>query len=363
MKIVIDLRIFSTKAGGIGRYNQKFLEELVKIDHKNKYILLFKEDPNIKLPDNFSIQICDCAWYSFKEQFVVPYMLYQINPDLVYFPHFNVPILYSGKFVVTIHDLIMTKFPSKRSTTHSKFFFKVKYWFYNQVIRHAVFNAEKIIAVSKFTADDIKKYFNLGEEEAKKIQVVYEGVIEPKPSQSQNLYLPENYFLYVGNAYPHKNLEFLMATFGDFIKKYPDYHLVLVGEKNYFYKRLEKENITKNIIFTGHLSDNKLAGYYKNALAYIFPSLYEGFGLPPLEAMTYAVPVLSSNESCLPEILEDSVLYFNPKDKNDLLAKMEDIIKQPELRDKLIKSGQEQIKKYSWEKMARNIWEIFENLV
>jgi len=363
MKIVIDFRIFSTKAGGIGRYNQKLLEELVKIDDKNQYVLLFKEDPNLKLPSNFSIQICDCGWYTLKEQFVIPYMLYQISPDLVYFPHFNVPIFYSGKFVVTIHDLIMTKFPSKRSTTHSRLFFKIKYWFYNQVIRHAVVNSEKIIAVSQFTANDIVKYFKLKDSEAKKIKVVYEGVAKPEINNELNLNLPANYFFYVGNAYPHKNLDFLLATFKEFSKKHPEYHLILGGDKNYFYKRLEKKHKQQNIIFAGHLSDDVLGAYYKNAKAYIFPSLYEGFGLPPLEAMAYGVPVLSSDQSCLPEVLGGAALYFDPKDQNDLLQKMENISSQTELREKLIQAGQEQIKKYSWAKMAKNIWEIFENLV
>ncbi|PLX26110.1 hypothetical protein C0580_00495 [Candidatus Parcubacteria bacterium] len=363
MKIAIDFRIFGTKPGGIGRYNQKLLEELIKIDHENEYILLFKEDPELSLPKNFHIQICDCQWYSLKEQFVIPYTLYQINPDLVYFPHFNVPIFYSGKFVVTIHDLIMTKFPSQRATTHSKVFFKLKYWFYNQVIRHAVINAEKIIAVSKFTAKDIKEYFDLNDQENQKIEVVYEGVSSMVASQKEAYNLPEKYFLYVGNAYPHKNLDFLVEAFDDFSKKHPEYKLILVGNKNYFYKRLEKNTKNQNVIIVGHVADDLLASYYKNAKAYVFPSLYEGFGLPPLEAMAHDIPVLSSNSSCLPEILEDSVLYFDPKDKNDLLDKMEEIISQSQLKLELIKSGREHIKKYSWEKMGKNILDIFQNLV
>jgi glycosyltransferase involved in cell wall biosynthesis len=161
MKIVIDFRIFGTKSGGLGRYNQEFLKHLKNLDQKNEYILLFKEDPKLNLPDNFKMQICNCHWYSIKEQIVLPWVLYKLKPDLVHFTHFNVPIFYYGKFVVTIHDLIMTKFPSQRASTLSPVLFKVKYWFYKQVIRNAVKNSKKIIAVSKFTAKDIKEYFKL----------------------------------------------------------------------------------------------------------------------------------------------------------------------------------------------------------
>ena len=126
---------------------------------------------------------------------------------------------------------------------------------------------------------------------------------------------------------------------------------------------MEKEAKCQNIIFAGYIADDKLASYYQNAKAFIFPSLYEGFGLPPLEAMANDLPVLSSNASCLPEVLEHTVLYFDPKDKNDLLIKMEEIITQPELRQNLIKAGREQIKKYSWSSMAKNILDIFQNLV
>jgi glycosyltransferase involved in cell wall biosynthesis len=362
MRIVIDFRIFGTKPGGLGRYNQEFLTELKKLDQSNKYILLFKEDPEINLPDNFKIHICDCHWYGIKEQIILPWLLYKLKPDLVHFTHFNVPILYTGNFVVTIHDLIMTKFPSRKASTLNIYLFKIKYWFYKQVIRNAVKNSKKIIAVSKFTAKDIKSYFELNDEEVKKIEVIYEGVSKDISTQKEPFQLPQNYFLYVGNAYPHKNLEFLIRTFRQFLKKYPEYYLILIGNKNYFYKCLEKESDCPNIIFKGYVGDDKLANYYKNAKAYVFPSLYEGFGLPPLEAMSYGLPVLSSDSTCLPEILGHNALYFDPEDQIDLMQKMEEIINNKELRDNLIKTGYKQIDKYSWHKMTKEIIEVYNKL-
>jgi len=363
MKIVIDLRIFGTKPGGIGRYNQEFLNQLKKLDYDNEYILIFKEDPHISLPDNFKIEICDCHWYGIKEQIVLPWLLYKLKPDLVHFPHFNVPIIYWGNFIVTIHDLIMTKFPSKRSTTLNSVWFKIKYFLYKQVIRNAVVNSKAVIAVSKFTAQDIREYFKLSDRQYSKIRVIYEGIYDYINSQKQPFQLPQNYFLYVGNAYPHKNLEFLIKAFNNFWKKHPEYYLVLVGNKNYFYERLERENKCPNVIFQGYVPDDKLANYYKNAKAYVFPSHYEGFGLSPLEAMSYGLPVLSSNSSCLPEVLDHSALYFDPYDLKDLENKMSDIVRNEDLRNQLIRSGYKQIERYSWTKMTQEILEIYKNLV
>ncbi len=365
MRIVIDLRIFGPSLGGLGRYNEKLLEYLSKLDKTNNYILLFKKDPKLDLPDNFKIKICNYHWYSLKEQLLLPFVLYKLKPDLVHFTHFNIPFLYNGKYIVTIHDLIMTKFPSKRSSKLNRLFFVVKRMGYNLVIKRAVKKSIKIIAVSKFTAKDIKKYFKLNKKESKKIKIIYEGITKVDNSISENIGLPDNYFLYIGNAYPHKNLEFLIKVFSKFIKKNKDYNLILIGKNNYFYTRLKQyakeilqEDIDK-IIFTGFVPDKYIANYYANAKAYIFPSLYEGFGLPPLEAMNYNLPVLSSKESCLPEILEDSALYFNPYDEEDLLNKMYNIINNNGLRNDLISKGKEQIKKYSWSKMVKKILELY----
>jgi glycosyltransferase involved in cell wall biosynthesis len=362
MKIVIDFRIFSTRAGGLGRYNQEFLNELKKIDQKNQYVLLFKEDPLIDLPANFKIKICNFHWYGLKEQIVLPWLLYKLKADLVHFPHFNVPVFYFGKFVVTIHDLIMTKFPSRKASTLNIFLFKIKYYFYQQVIKNAVKRAQIIIAVSKFTAKDIKEYFHLGDKEAEKIKTVYEGLSTYLDVKKSDLKTPQNYFLYVGNAYPHKNLGFLVSVFKEFWQNHPEYYLILVGQKNYFYDQLAKDSNCPNLIFAGHVPDDKLAEYYKGAKAYIFPSLYEGFGLPPLEAMSYGLPVLSSSSSSLPEILGHSALYFDPLDKEDLKKKMSDIISDEALRDNLVRAGYKQIDKYSWSKMAQEILDIYKNI-
>ncbi len=368
MRIVLDLRIFGPQFGGLGRYNQKMLSLLCVLDQKNHYIVLLKENLlELKLPANFEIKIVPYHWYSLKEQLFLPGILRKLKPDLVHFPHFNVPIFYFGKFIVTIHDLIMTKFPSVRTTSLNKFIFIFKRLAYRLTIFLAVKKAVKIIAVSKFTADDIKNYFHLTSKEKEKIAVVYEGLSLDIETATKKINLPEKFLLYVGNAYPHKNLEFLIKVFSTWQASHSEFALVLVGNKNYFYQRLEKyvqdnfEHIKDKIIFAGFVPDELLVNYYQKAQVYIFPSLYEGFGLPPLEAQIHKLPVLSSSSSCLPEILGDSVLYFDPKDEMDCQLQLNKILTDETLRKNLQTKGQEQVKKYSWEKMVKQIINIYQS--
>lgn len=371
MRIILDFRIFGPECGGLGRYNQKLLENLVKIDQKNEYIILRRDfSPKIDLPKNFRIKIVNIKWYSLSEQLLLPLLIYGLKPDLVHFPHFNVPMLYRGKYVITIHDLIVSHFPSIKASTLGRFTFYIKRWAYNLTIKNAIHKAYKIIAVSKFTKQDIVEYFKLSTKQAEKIKVIYEGVsfqdFFKGADQNLEIKLPANFFLYVGVAYPHKNLEFLVDAFAEYLKYYPDYFLILVGKRNYFYARLEQyikqnyKNIADKIIYKGFVPDLELSAYYKQASAFIFPSLYEGFGLPPLESMQHGTVVVSSRSSCLPEVLGEAALYFDPTNKQDLVNKLEIIVKNQTLKDKLVLKGQELVKKYTWEKMANEVKEIYD---
>jgi glycosyltransferase involved in cell wall biosynthesis len=368
MRIILDFRIFGPECGGLGRYNQKLLENLVKIDQENEYIILRRDfSPKINLPKNFRIKIVNIKWYSLSEQILLPLLIYSLKPDLVHFPHFNVPMLYRGKYVITIHDLIVSHFPSIKASTLGRFTFYIKRWAYNLTIKNAIHKADKIIAVSKFTKQDIVEYFKLSTKQAEKIKVIYEGISFKDANQNLEIKLPANFFLYVGVAYPHKNLEFLVDAFAEYLKYYPDYFLILIGKRNYFYARLEQyikqnyKNIVDKIIYKGFVPDLELSAYYKQASAFIFPSLYEGFGLPPLESMQHGTVVVSSRSSCLPEVLGEAALYFDPTNKQDLVNKLEIITKNTELKNNLIAKGQVLVTKYSWTEMTKQIMKIYSN--
>lgn len=369
MRIGIDARFFGSVGKGLGRYTQKLIENLERIDKENQYyIFLRKEnwDEYQSQSTNFLKVIADIPWYGFREQLQLPKLLKKFELDLVHFPHFNVPIFYRGKFVVTIHDLILFHYPTKRTSSLSPFFYFFKKLAHRLVIRNAVKKSEKILAVSRHTKDDIEKYFSIP---AGKIAVTYEAIdisrktineLIGKILEKYGIIKP--YILYVGNAYPHKNLERLVLVFREIAKKHPHLHMVFVGKEDYFYKRLKEyvaQNFAKNVIFADYVPDEHLPVVYREALLYVFPSLYEGFGLPPLEAMTENIPVASSNASCLPEILGDAAVYFDPNAMAEMAETIEKAISNRELRKELIKKGKQQVKKYSWEKMAQETLEIY----
>lgn len=163
-----------------------------------------------------------------------------------------------------------------------------------------------------------------------------------------------SYLLYVGNLYPHKNISVLIQAAEKLKLK-----LKIVCARNVFKSRLPKSEYVE---YLGRISDEELVHLYKSALCFVFPSKIEGFGLTGLEAMALGCPVVAANASCLPEIYEEAALYFNPDDVNDLVSKMTLVNTGRDLRKELIKKGLLQVKKYSWAKMAKQTWEIYQNV-
>lgn len=373
MRIGIDARFWGPGGKGLGRYTQKLIEKLESIDRENQYfVFLTEENFSEYVPKNKNFQkvLADYRWYSFSEQWNMPRLLNKYKLDLVHFPHFNVPLFYVRPFVITIHDLILLHFPTIRSTTLNWAWYWLKFLAYKLVIWSAIHRARKIITVSEFTKKDILENYAVLES---KIEVTYEAADnvesvsvadEKKSGQTLAKYgIIRPYILYVGNAYPHKNLERLISAFAQVHQGNRELKLVLVGKEDYFYRRLKsivaKKKIS-NVIFAGFVADSDLNEVYREAMVYAFPSLYEGFGIPPLEAMAMGVPVASSNHSCMREILGESALYFDGRNEKDIAEKIEKIISDVELRNDLIRKGSEQVKKYSWEKMAKKTLKIYE---
>jgi glycosyltransferase involved in cell wall biosynthesis len=326
--------------------------------------------------------LADVRWYGIKEQLAFPKIIKKENLDLIHFTHFNVPIFCPVKFVVTVHDLILTKYPTMRATTLGPVRYCFKNLLYKIVIWTAVKRARKIIAVSEFTKKDIIEKFKISEE---KIIVTYEGAsslaggreadrrfygIEEIINNDKKILLGYNitspYLLYVGNAYPHKNLEGLLRVFSKIKKEDADFahnfNLVLVGKDDYFYKRVKEyafglgliseDSSNTKVIFPGYVPDKDLEAMYRIAIAYVFPSFYEGFGLPPLEAMAHGCPIVSSDQASMPEILGQAALYFDPHDEVEMEEKIKEIILNDGLKRELVRRGFEQVKKYDWEECA-----------
>lgn len=380
MRIGIDARMYgpSVGGGGLGRYVEQLVTELQKIDRENHYILfLKKENANactLTAP-NFRKHVADVHWYTLAEQARMPGFIAKERLDLMHFPHWNVPLRCPVPFVVTIHDLILLEEPnSNRSTTLPPPLYRLKHAAYRKVLRHAVEKSRAVIAVSQYTKQSILKYFPDVPEG--KVHVIYEGVTPlRKQSESKttrgNAPLPpairDPYFLYVGNAYPHKNLEALLHAFSFFHKLHPNIQLVLAGRHDFFYDRLAQEldeiDIPNDrVVFVGSPSDEELDALYKGASLYLFPSRLEGFGLPPLEAMSHGVPVAASNRSSIPEILGDAAVYFSPDDIEEMVRIMEKALIDEELRSQLVEKGRERVQRYSWSAMASEIKQLYKHI-
>lgn len=371
--IGIDARLYGPLGKGLGRYTQEIVDNVIALnaDNETKYVIFLS-------PDNFDEFICPSdkvrkelivsRWYTIGEQFEVPYKWWRSGVDLMHFPHFNVPLFKLGSYVVTIHDLILTKFPTPRASKLNPLIYWLKNKAYRLIISSAAKMAKKIITVSEFTKRDLIEQFKVKEDI---IEVTYEGVANLTKAKdslfvskldnktilsSYNIRVP--FLLYIGNAYPHKNLEALIKAFAELHVKNPDLKLVMVGKEDYFYNRVkdfarstnlwQKEDFNSPIIFTGYVPDVDLKILFKEASLYIFPSLYEGFGLPPLEAMAHDCPVVSSNRASMPEVLGGAALYFNPENKEEMISAIEKVLNNQAEKDRLITLGREQIKKYSW---------------
>lgn len=371
MKIGIDARFYGSIGKGLGRYTQKLIEHLEHIDQKNQYVVFMRKenfDEYQPMNKNFTKVLADYRWYTFSEQLFLPLLLRKQKLDLMHFPHFNVPLLYSGNFIITIHDLILIHFPTLRSTMLNPIWYWVKYAAYKLAIWSAIKRSNKIITVSQFSKKDILERYEISEN---KVLVTWEACDDfcrvSKDSFNQVLEkygIIKQYILYVGNAYPHKNLEKLVEAFEQVLSIFPDMRLALVGKEDFFYARLKKfvkERNIRNVQFLGFVNDQELDVLYRFAQCYVFPSLYEGFGLPPLEAMAKGTPVVSSNHPCMQEIYEDAAFYVDARDSQKLADGILKVLNDQALRNELIDKGYRQIEKYSWEKMARETLDVYEN--
>lgn len=370
MLIGIDARMYGPNVGGggLGRYVEQLVLELQKIENNDRYILFLKKNNfnDCKITkENFTKKIIDIHWYTIKEQLFLGKNIDNQKLDLIHFPHWNVPLNIKTPFVVTIHDLILLEEPfSSRTTTRNKLVHKIKYIAYKKVLKHAITNSKHIIAISQYTKDAILKYFpNIPSE---KITVIYQGVtkLNTPDDQIPKVEVPDDYLLYVGNAYPHKNLNTLIEAFVEINKHNPEIHLVLAGKKDVFYERLNEfiklqKSVLDKIKIIPNPSDTDISNLYKKAKMYVFPSRIEGFGLPALEAMQFNVPVASSDTGALREILQDAAIFFSPTNKKDIAKTINELLNNTNLQNSLIKKGNNRTQMFSWSKTAEQTKRIY----
>jgi glycosyltransferase involved in cell wall biosynthesis len=352
--IVIDARI---RRASTGRYVDRLLDHLQNIDHIHHYtILLAPDDTWLPHSPNFRPLPCPFPQFSFNplDQIRFTRQLRKLNPDLVHFTMTQQPVPYLGRIVTTTHDLTMFRFV-RRGTTPVPVF-ALKMGLYRFLVRWSHFKSDRIIVPTNFVAQDLIDY---QPSTKKRIVVTYEASEPPLAATGKRPAAVEahnNFLLYVGTAFPHKNLQRLVEAFDILHRDRPNLKLVLTGKHDIHRQELadfaKRFPSAKNIIFTGFVSDEELKWLYEHCAAYTFASLSEGFGLPPLEAMTYHAPVVASNASCIPEVCGDAAHYFDGLKPHDMAQKIAEVLDDTKLRAQLIKNGTQQVKKYSWERMA-----------
>lgn len=372
MKILLDARLYGPENTGLGRYVMNLVENLVKVDRRNSYTILLRKKyfDRLNLPSKWKKVQADFRHYSLSEQLKLPRIISRTKPDIVHFPHFNVPLFYSGRYVVTIHDILMHRQKGLEATTLNPFSYVFKRLGYKLVFGHAVKAAAKVIVPSAFVKKEVTDYYGLDKD---KVVVTYEGFDEKFLPTGLGLKvlrkysLEDPYFIYAGNAYPHKNLKRLIEALVLLNqKKDKQISLAIVSARNFFVSRLEKLikklNAAPYVKLLGFVSDAELGALYLNARAFVFPSLSEGFGLPGLEAMSVGTLVLASDIPVLKEVYKAHASYFNPYDYTSIEKAMEDVLSLEALaRKEKIEEAREFAKRYSWDKMARETLKVYES--
>lgn len=352
MHITIDCRMWGEKFGGIGRYTKEIV--LYLITHKNwEFSLLYSTQAfkDLQFDQNKNIQLipCDAKIFSLKEQWEVWKKVPRC--DLFWSPYMNIPFIRTRakKQVVTLHDVFHIANPQYYSKL--KQIAIAPYYFFSTR------NSNLILTVSQFSKSEILKYF--GKRIANKVSVVYNGCeIQEDNIVAKNI--GKKYFLFVGSIKPHKNLKNALLGFKEFSND--DYQFIIVGKKEGFITGdnevfdlvtlINKEK--EKVLFTGNINDQELYAWYKGASALIMPSLYEGFGLPIVEAMHFNIPIISSDIPVLKEIGKKYISYFNPYDPSSIKEKMVQIsqhttsVSYPKWR--------------TWAETAENIAQLFEQI-
>lgn len=345
--ITVDVRMICSS--GIGTVIQNILERVIPQCTECFFYLIGKTDDLKKFKFSYFLNVscisCNAPIYSIQEQWEMMRKIPK-NTDILWVPHYNIPAFYKGKLLVTIHDVFPLAMPQYIDGLHKQVYAKMMF-------HEATRKAHHIICDSKFTKSELCKYIKVN---PKKISISYCGVDDYWSCTDQaEDDLPEKpYILYVGNVKPHKNLQRLIQAFS-LMKDIVPHNLIIIGKKNGFITGDSKaadlaEKLGDRVLFTDRISKNELRMYYREAAVFVFPSLYEGFGLPPLEAMAAGCKnIICSDIPVLREVYENSVKYMNPYDIQDIKKCMLEMIQS---RSDYSSIQKERLKKFSWDKAA-----------
>ena len=379
MKIGVDIRVLMDKNySGISEYTAQLLDAILRQDNINDYRLFYNSwhdlDGRLGSWRRQNTQIISTRWPNKIFNYILQKTLFYPrldkllgDPDIFWSPHFNFTSLEpSTKSVVTVHDLSFLRYPEYFSV-------RKNFWHRALGIKNILHRARAIVAVSENTRNDIIELIGISPD---KVRVIYSGnnlpVCSLSADEKKELVsrqgIQGRFILYVGNIEPRKNIAGLIKAF-DILKKqncYHDLELVLAGAPGWkdkeIYRTWQQSINQAQINFIGYIDQPTKEALYALAVAFSYPSFYEGFGFPPLEAMARGCPVVCSNVSSLPEVVGNAALLINPDRPEEIAQALSEVLSDKELAHDLSQAGQEQAKKFSWDRAAQQYLELFKSI-
>lgn len=365
MTIGIDAHMVGDNSGGNETYYRNLLIHLDKLNvHREINVYLYKDRQSEVSFNNMHV-----SWIKSKNPIIrnfieIPYIQMRDSISIMHMQYF-VPIFNPCPFIVSIHDICFEHF--------NNIFPRWKYIIQKILIPFSARNATKILTLSEYSKKDISTRYNIPED---KIVVTYCGVsdrfsVQADPCEARRyaqkkFNTGERYLLTVGNLQPRKNISRLITVYGNLLKssnRYPG-KLVIVGKSEWrselLVEAVRGSQLDEHVVFTGYVTEDDLVKLYNAAEIFIYPSIFEGFGLPPLEAMACGTPTLASNTSSIPEVVGSAALLFDPFDEKDIHEALVSCLKSPDMRKNLSSMGVAQAKKFSWDKTAGIVQNVYE---
>ena len=360
---------------GVGTYTRNIIRALARLDRENQYFLLGPEEKVSEigdLPENFK-SVAVLGPDTIRGYVQCQEAVSELGCDLVHVPHlFWLPRHLPCPYVLTVHDMLDHMY---RARSVSGLKSSVHFYLTRRVVR----NAARIFAVSRFTKSEVEKLFAIG---PSRIEVIYNAIdhrfLRGHASDADRLFLAERYqvtypfLLYAGRISPHKNLVRIIEAFSALKAEltkhdlYPDLKLIIIGDEVSKHPDLRRTvvrgGVQNDVRFLGFVPIEVLRIFYDAAKVFVFPSLYEGFGLPPLEAMAHGTPVLTSNTSSIPEVVGNAAVMVNPENVFEMMRALQCVLLDPSLREKLRQRGYEQVKKFSWDASAAKVLAGYEEV-
>jgi len=377
MRIVLDARYLDGSYSGIATYSRRLIEHLSSIDQENSYHVVVRPSfrERLDIGENFELLTYRPKPISWQSYFDIHKWLDQIQPDVFHSLAPHMPVFYPGKTILTVHDMqpfVDPEFSSKRIGPIQSAYSLFYRWAYP----NSIAKAKWVLCDSYATRDDVARILPGAVD---KLVVVRPGLDQTEPEEvtdgqrdsiRNKLGIRGRFFLYYGSTRPNKNLTTLVRAFGELVhfEETPqDVQLVLVVKKDRFFKETQKIinqlNLSDRVVVCSPLKPAEQRALLSAALSFVFPTKYEGFGFPPLEAMRAGIPVLGTESGSLPEVLGDAALICSPDDPSDIAAKLGMLESDGELRETLIERGHQQIKQFDWKYMAEFVADFYRILL